>query len=256
MDISAFEQFKERIANEHKVFGQAKRITAASSTEVELLRRFYSIGSERVDVVPPGYNANRFYFDPEAKSPYDKPFIFATGRHVISKGFHHLVHAFAGLVPKRDILLVIAGGGSKDPSAEELAADAAIHEAIAEHHLEDRVLLVGQLKVEELARHMQTAKAFVLCSSYEPFGIVALEAMACNTPVIVSNHGGIKDILRNNENCILIEPTDYEEVTSSMAKVLDFSDYGKRLAATAHNMVTQQFTWAHVAALMYQTYLK
>ncbi len=256
-NLSAFEQFKERIAVEHRVFGEAKRITAASTTEVELLRRFYSIGSEKVDVVPPGFNANRFYRDDKAKSPYDRPFIFATGRHTISKGFHHLIHAFAGLVPEHnDLLLVIAGGGSTEPSAEEKLADAAIHEAIAEHHLENRVILAGHLEVSELARHMQTAAAFVLASSYEPFGIVVLEAMACNTPVIVSSHGGIKDILRHEDNCLIIEPTNHEEVTKAMAKIIDHPDYGRYLAQTAHSMVLQQFTWKNVAATLYHTYLK
>jgi mannosylfructose-phosphate synthase len=256
IDLSAFEQFKERIAVEHRVFGQAKRITAASTTEVELLRRFYSIGSEKVDIVPPGFNDNRFYADDKAESPYDRPFIFATGRHAISKGFHHLIHAFAGLVPERDLLLVIGGGGSAEPSQEEKLADAAIQEAIAEHHLQDRVILAGHLDVAELARHMQTAAAFVLASSYEPFGIVVLEAMACNTPVIVSSHGGIKDILRHEDNCLIIEPTNHEEVKRAIAKIIDHPDYGRYLAKTAHDMVIQQFTWKNVAATLYSTYLK
>jgi mannosylfructose-phosphate synthase len=254
-EVEQLFRYKERISAEHAIFGAAQRITGASSMEVELFRRFYGIGSEKVDTVPPGFDNQRFCPSEDKISPYMRPYIFSTSRHVLSKGFDHLLAAF-GLIAKETDAMVVIGGGSADPQGEELKVRQMLERMIEELSLRGRVHILGYLSDEELVRHYRNAVLFTLCSAYEPFGIVVLEAMACAAPVVVSSAGGIREVLRDGENGLLADPSDHQALANAFRKIVHNREYGRFLGLAGAQMVHEQFTWRHVAGLLRQSYEK
>lgn len=190
-----------RITAERRIVAGADAIVAASEHEVTLLRTLYDADPARLAVIPCGVNLDRF-------QPLDRtgarlslrvgerPMVFYAGRLEPLKGLDLLIEAMA-LLP--GVLLIIAGGDAQSgPYVRELEARA---RALG---IAERVRFAGAVPQGELARYYSAADVAVLPSFYESFGLVALEAMACGTPVVASRVGGLPATIRDGENGYLV----------------------------------------------------
>jgi len=88
---------------------------------------------------------------------------------------------------------------------------------------------------------------FVLPSLFEPFGMTTQEAMACGKAVIASKLGGIRNVIDNGVNGILIDPTKKEEFASSMLSLLDDKDKTTLIGQNAHNLIIESYSWEAMA---------
>jgi glycogen(starch) synthase len=87
-----------------------------------------------------------------------------------------------------------------------------------------------------------------------PFGIVALEAMAAHCPVVVSNVGGLAEVVTRNETGIIVQPDDVESLAWGIGEILSKPDESAKLAASAYNMVNEKYTWDRIADRVVSVY--
>ena len=120
--------------------------------------------------------------------------------------------------------------------------------------VDDQVTFVGRRDRAELADYYAAADVFVSTPWYEPFGITPLEAMACGTPVIGSNVGGIKYSVRDGETGFLVPPRDPDALADRLAHLLGDRRLLQAFGANGLARVRRSFTWRHVATALSDVY--
>lgn len=161
-----------------------------------------------------------------------------TGRLDLEKGIDTLLNAFALLKRQRsDVRLAIVGRG-------------ALRETIQEHtrklHLERDVMLCGYLEGQVLRSLYRVSDIHVCPSHYEPFGLVALEAMAAGTPVVVSDTGGLRDIVTGDRVGRKFPPRDVPALADALQELVDHPGLRRELGQAGRKHVLQNFAWARL----------
>jgi D-inositol-3-phosphate glycosyltransferase len=246
----------ERFAIEEEVVREADAIIAECPQDEEDLIRLYDADPERVTIIPAGFDPREF--SPMSKElaraalglPPRERIVLHVGRMVPRKGVDNVVHGFARMrdrfpVPAR---LVIVGGETDgpDPAATpEIGRLAAIAE---EEKVSERVTFTGRVARERLRYFFSAADVFVTTPWYEPFGITPLEAMACGTPVIGSNVGGIRFTVRDGETGYLVPPDDPDALADRLTHLLGHPNVATVLRSHAIARANDLFTWRHVGS--------
>ncbi|MFP4561162.1 MAG: glycosyltransferase [Thiohalorhabdus sp.] len=254
-----------RIANEHRVMAAADRIIALTEMEKGVLERRYGVDPAKVAVVPAGVDteAYRPTGDPAALRKRlglaeDERLVFTTGRLDPRKGYELLLDAIPEATRRlaergiRARFLLPAGGEELDDN--ERAVRATMEERIARHGLADRVILFPHLSFDELLAHYTAADLFVLPSPYEPFGLVAVEAMACGTPVLATRNGGPPEIIDPGQEGDLVDPSDAEEFGRALGELLGDGQRLARMGEQARRKAREVFDWRAVAAAIRGVY--
>jgi len=166
----------------------------------------------------------------------------AIGRLSAEKGYDHLLEAVSLLSQKGyDIRLVIIGEGGQRAELEALAAKFGIT---------DRVLMPGYKENAHL--YLPCFSVFAISSFTEGLPITLLEAMQAGTPVVATKVGGIPFVLKDDETGILVQPFNSRDLAEGILKIHQNAALGKRLAATARQVVNREYT----SAVMAEKYLK
>ncbi len=160
----------------------------------------------------------------------DEVMILSVARLVEQKGMKYLIEAMKGL----DAKLVILGRGPKEKSLKK---------RVKKLGIEENVIFVTERIPEDMLPKMYAASdIFALPSLYEPFGLVAVEAMASGKPVVVSRIGGLKEIV-TPEVGFLVEPRDPADMASKLALLLSSPELRKKMGKEARKRVEENFTW-------------
>lgn len=171
--------------------------------------------------------------------PDDVPLVVLAGRIEWEKGGDVAVRALPDVRQRNDdVRLVLAGSGSQRPSLADLAA---------EHGVAEAVHFAGHLDEGELAALLAAADVALVPSSYEPFGMVALEASASGTPVIAGAAGGLPEVVTSGETGLLVPPRDPLALADAIVQLLDDPAYGARLVGAAQREIARRFVWPLVA---------
>jgi D-inositol-3-phosphate glycosyltransferase len=255
---------KYRIKGENHVIEVADLIIAATENEQDQLFDLYQVPSEKVKIIPPGVNIHHFYPIPtdEAKeaiglSPRDKAALFV-GRIEPLKGVDTLLQAMAIL--KRncrlficpDYLIIIGGdpGGEEEKLSYEMTR---LQSLSHELDLEDMVIFLGKRGQDSLPYYYSAAEVVVMPSHYESFGMVALEAMACGTPVIASRVGGLAHLVKDGETGFNVPAQDPDALAEKLRALFVDHDlraaFGARAAAYARG-----FSWEIITKQMTEVY--
>ena len=237
---------ESRVSVEELVVGSADAIAVCSQQEKEDLVRLYRAHRHKVRVVPAGVDVDLFrpMNKSRAKSVLGleaKKVILYVGRIEPLKGIDLLLRSVALLEDAADTRLLIVGGRpGEDPELERLNS-VAVQLGIA-----DKVTFAGAVKQTELPAYYCAADVFVLPSYHESFGLAALEAMACGTPVIVSRVGGLKTFIREGETGYLI-PWHCPEPFAQRLDMLLANSGLRRTLGRAARAKAEQMTWGKVA---------
>jgi glycosyltransferase involved in cell wall biosynthesis len=113
--------------------------------------------------------------------------------------------------------------------------------------MHDKVHIIGYVPDEKLVASYQRAKLFVLPSIFEPFGMTALEAMACGIPVVASKFGGIKTVISSGENGLLVDSANKNEFANGIMKLLKNRELAARLGQKGHETIHKYYSWEAVA---------
>jgi D-inositol-3-phosphate glycosyltransferase len=238
---------ERRIETERLVVQTAERVVVASQHEKTLLMRLYDAGDARVSVIPCGVNLDRF--TPinriAARSALglatDAQYLLFVGRLEPLKGLELLIDALAELEDSAPVLLV-AGGDAR-------AADymGRLRDQAARLGLGERVRFVGAVPQERLPLYYSAADVCVVPSYYESFGLVALEAMACGTPVVASRVGGLTGTVQDGVSGYLIPWRCPQPFADKIDLLLTNDELRRTMGAAAHERA-QRFRWSAVAS--------
>ncbi len=241
-------RFSQRIREEKKVFRAVNGQTATTKAQKQVMKSHYDFQSENTVIISPGVDIEAFHPD-EASGDSELPtnYIFCLSRIDENKGHEVLLNAF-DLVRRKvpDIHLVI-GGGSPEPKPREVKLLNKIQRIIEECGMRDLVHVIGYVPDEKMRALYRRARLFVLPSTFEPFGMTALEAMACGTPTVVSEFAGISEFLHDNRDCIITNPTSKEEFSTAIVELLENRDLAERIGRAGLVLVHDRFSWEAIA---------
>lgn len=240
--------FKRRLAEEMKIFRSVRAQTVTTELQKEKLKELYGFESDNVVVIPPGVDVHRFS-PPEDREDRirDNRYIFCLSRIDANKGHNLLLYAF-DIVRKsvKDVRLVI-GGGSPNPGPREREVLDNMKRIIKEREMQDSVEIMGYISDDMLVSLYGRAELFVLPSIFEPFGMTALEAMACGTPVVASKFGGIKNVIESGVNGLLVDPADADEFARAIIGLLDNSELARLYGRRGRETILEHFSWESIA---------
>jgi glycogen(starch) synthase len=230
------------------------RIIACSYYMSREVQTTFGVPPEKVDVIPNGVDPRRFdelhgidlsSFRLGFARP-DQPIVYYVGRIVPEKGLQILVDA-APLVLSEwpEVKFVIAGGGE---FGNDLRAKAA---ALG---VTDSILFTGRIPDEVRDSLFKVADCAVFPSLYEPFGIVALEAMAAGTPVVVSDVGGLSEVVDHNVTGIKVHPNDPGSLAWGILYTLQNAGWSRLRAENANVVARSEYNWGRIADLTLKTY--
>jgi mannosylfructose-phosphate synthase len=253
-------KFRHRIAEELRIFNSVTAQSVTTQLQKEKLDELYNFSADNVEVISPGVDVHTFNLaEPETEKEIGEPqnrYIFCLSRIDANKGHDLLLHAF-DIVQKRvpDVSLVI-GGGSPNPQERELKIFSVMKNIIKQKKMEDRVQVIGYVPDDKLVSLYQQASLFVLPSIFEPFGMTALEAMACGTPVVASKFGGIRNVIMTGKNGLLVNPSDAGEFAEAMIKLIENKTLAEELGIEGYQTIRKFFSWEAIARRHLEFYNK
>ena len=218
------------------------------------LQRLFGLPFEKINVVPNGVNLNIFSGverDYEFRRKFatdNEKIILFMGRLVYEKGVQHLVAAMPKILSQyNDVKLVIAGKGAM---ADELKAQA---HALG---IENKVCFAGYMNGKDVQKMYKAADISVFPSTYEPFGIVALEAMLSENPIVVSDIGGLNEIVTHRENGMKSYAGNSNSIADSVLELLFDHQLCSNMVKKAKNKVRNEYNWNKIAQDTHFTYQK
>jgi glycogen(starch) synthase len=224
------------------------RVIACSEYMRDEIADYFQCPRDKIDVVPNGVETTRFdrlegqdltHFRNMYALPFEQ-IVFSVGRVVFEKGLHVLVRAMPIILPQQPTAkAVIAGKGPELDSLRSLAWSLGVGE---------KVLLTGFIADEDRDRLFKIANCAVFPSLYEPFGIVALEAMAAKCPVVVSEVGGLKDVVQHARTGINVYPDDPASLAWGIVHTLQHPDWAAARVENAYQMVREEYNWERIAS--------
>jgi len=167
------------------------------------------------------------------------PLLVFAGRLEWEKGADVCIEALARVRQRHhDARLVLAGAGSQEANLRRLAKRLQIDHVVQ---------FPGRLGQAELAALFGAADVALAPSSYEPFGILALEAGAAGTPVIAGDSGGLREVIEHEVTGLLVPPRDPIDLAAAILRLLDEPGLAERLVRAAHERTSREFVWSAVA---------
>lgn len=237
----------------YRILKDASKVIAVTSTEVEQYKSL-GISEDKIEIVRSGIDLSQFDDLPE-RGKFRKKYglndsqkiILYLGRIHKTKGLDLLVKAFTELSKHlNEAKLVIVGPDDGYlPSLEKL---------IGELEISDKVLFTGPLYEREKLRAYVDADVYVLPSFYEIYGITVLEAMACGTPVIVTDRCGIADVIGGQAG--LVVPHDKEQLQHALLHMLSDDKIRRQSGESGKLLVGERFGWAIIAQEAERVYQK
>lgn len=250
----------ERIAIEHRVVHEADRIVAECPQDKEDLMRAYGADASRLSMVPCGVDTREFRPGSmvEARRKLglheDDFIVLQLGRLVPRKGIDNVIQAMAHLGAGRPARLLVVGGNSADPDDGRTPEISRLRGFAQRCGVAGSVSFVGQRQRDALRDYYLAADAFVSTPWYEPFGITPLEAMACGTPVVGSDVGGIRFSVADEVTGYLVPPRDPQALAQRLERLRANPALAAALGRAGVHRVRSRFTWDRVATDLLDVY--
>jgi glycosyltransferase involved in cell wall biosynthesis len=252
---------EERVAIEQQVAAAADSVIAECPQDREDLIMHYQVPPEKITMIPCGFSQEEFYpiKKKEARQKLqmdpDEPMLLQLGRMVPRKGVDNVVKALGQLKRGgKNVRLVIVGGESDQPDPQQCPETNRLFRIAQENGIAGQVHFAGRKQREMLKYYYAAADLFITTPWYEPFGITPLEAMACGTPVIGANVGGIKYSVLDGETGALVSPDNPAELADKVNELIFDAGKLEQFGLNAIDRVNNYFTWAQVTRKMSRLY--
>mgnify|MGYP000263185019 FL=1 len=218
------------------------------------LQRLFGLPYDKINVIPNGINLNNFTGierDYDFRRQYamdNEKIILYVGRLVYEKGIQHLIAAMPKILSNyHDAKLVIAGKGGM---IDDLKAET------SSLGLDNKVYFTGYMDSKKVQKMYKCADVAVFPSTYEPFGIVALEAMLAGVPTVVSDVGGLDEIVTHGVDGMKSYAGNSNSIADSVTALLYDHQLATNISKKARQKVKEQFNWEKIAQDTHFTYEK
>lgn len=247
--------FRRRIREEKVIYDECELLIATTPTQRDILTDgVYDVPLEKIRVIPPGYDDQRFF--PVSLSTrqvlkqqlgLQGPVVLALGRIAKNKGYDLLLEAMSPVferVPEARLVLAVGSTAPNDAEQEMIGQLRGLAQELGIAH---RVVFKDYIQDNELADYYRAADVFALSSRYEPFGMTAIESMACGTPTVVTTEGGLCEQVAWGIEAIYANPFDPEAYGHAIAAVLQHPRIAAQLAKFGPRKARSRFTWTGIA---------
>ncbi|MFC1940999.1 glycosyltransferase [Chloroflexota bacterium] len=235
-----------RIETERDLAQNCHRIIAPTEKEKEALLRHYGSSSERISVIPCGVNLE--LFQPVDKDVSKRQLGFADDKLVLFvgrieplKGISQLLKTMTYLQNGQKPRLVIIGGDVNSQSEMEV-----LKELACNLHIQDSVTFLGLVKYEQMPYFYNAADTCVIPSYYESFGLVALESLACGTPVVATDVGDLKSVIRQGDMGYVITNNAPHHLAEKIALLLSRPSPDAESTLSIRASVSR-YRWSNIA---------
>lgn len=220
------------------------KVICHSENEKALLSKF-SVPEEKVRIIPAGVDFDHFRVVPSPdrfRDFYDISgrIVLFVGRLASNKGLKHLIDSVPKVISEsKDTTFVLVG---EDESQRNLLEKQAERLGVR-----DKLIFTGHITDNELLRSAYSAcDVFVLPSEYEAFGIVLLEAMACEKPCIATNVGGVPEVVEDGKTGLLVEYGNPEQLANAIIELIGDENRRTEMGRAGRRRVKENFTWPKV----------
>ncbi len=253
-DTPGVEQEPElRIDTERGLSQTCDRILAATEREKKQIIRYHDVSAGKIGVVPCGVNLDLFSPMEATRArqqlglDHNEILLLYVGRLAPSKGVDRLLEAMGFLRPRKGVRLLIVGGDGDQPhSFQDLT------KRYKNSKTGNRVVFVGRIEQEELPTYYSAADLLVVPSRYESFGLVALEALACGTPVVATGVGAMKNIIIEGQTGYVVKDGSPGSLAEGIERLMSVS---RVMSSDAIRASVAGFDWSRVASKLFDEYL-
>lgn len=246
-------RFEERIRKEFLVYQMSDFVIATTHQQAELLREEYDLLEKRMIVVPPGMDESRFspvrqgeLIALREKYGLQATDVLTLGRMAHNKGYDLLIEALPtliNLVPEARLIAAIGG----EDSAQDDMGIGTLKERAQALGVADKIKWIGYVADDELVDYYRAASVFSMSSRYEPFGMVAIEAMACGTPSVVTVHGGLMEAFDYGRHALYADPNRPLEYGTMLAIPMMYPALAHQLSVEGARFARRNFGWTGIA---------
>lgn len=257
--IEADYRFEERIRKEFLTFRRCDHVIATTNQQLEVLSKDYDVPANWVTMIPPGIDESRYTPITQAEGQalrrrlhWRKHDVYTVGRAAANKGYDLLIQALPELqteVP--DARLKLAVGANSDEDLQKVEKWKAMADELG---VGESVHWIGYVEEADMPDHYRAAPVFALPSRYEPFGMTAVEAMACGTPCVVTVHGGLEEMFDFGSHALFADPKRPREFAVMLAMPLRYPQLRERLSVAGARFARRMFGWTSIAARTLETF--
>ncbi|MDH7477058.1 MAG: glycosyltransferase family 4 protein, partial [Candidatus Bathyarchaeota archaeon] len=260
MDYGVFESGSiafdyERMIHETEAWltYEAWKVICCSDYMVSHVKWAFGLPTDKLIMIPNGVEAETYTkiehedlsnFRSKFALPEEKIVLFV-GRLVYEKGVHVLINAVPKVLEKVNAKFVIVGNGYMKEQLSNIVKNMG---------LAHKVHFTGFMDDETLRKLQKCADVSVVPSLFEPFGIVAIEAMAAKSPVVVSDTGGLSEIVEHGVTGVKVYANNPESLTWGITKVLLDGNFAKMIKENAYKKVQEKYNWNKIAQQTKATY--
>ncbi len=249
--------FSHRISEEKHIMHSVTGQTVTSHEEMAKIEQLYNCKPKRVEFIPPGVDVHKFRpLNPgEKELEFDLPdkYILMLSRTSKAKGHDLLLKAFPQVLKEfEDLHLVISVDlDCQDQEGLDVLSNI---KSFLDENPQENIKLWGCIPNEFLPVIYRNALLYVLPARFEPFGMAALEAMACQVPAVISQYAGIQENLTDGEDYLKIDPYHTPQLADTIIKLLENEELAHQIAKKGREMVVQNFSWEAVAQRFIEFY--
>lgn len=225
-------------------YDSSKIIVCSNSMKYDVIQRL-NVNPIKISVIPNGVNPERLNIRVDISRTRERygvywkeQMILFVGRLTSQKGCEYLIRAMPQILNKYNAKLLIVGDG---PSRNYLESEA------SRLGVSSKVIFTGFLSDSEMVKLMKSTDVLVVPSIYEPFGIVALEGMAANVPVVASDIDGLSEIIRHGENGIKVFPQNPYSIFWGVDRILSNHNLGEYLKEKGRESIEKEFSWSVIS---------
>ena len=224
---------------------EAWKVICCSDYMIQHVKWAFGLPNDKLVMIPNGVNTQSYEDSDDDLATFRSKFalpeekiVLYVGRLVYEKGIHILINAVPKILEKANAKFIIVGSGYMK---EQLLS------IVRSMGLEHKVLFEGFVDEETLLKLQKCADVSVVPSLFEPFGIVALEAMAAKSPVVVSDTGGLSEIVEHDVTGVKAYPNNPDSLAWGIKKILLDDAYRERIRENAYRKVMEKYDWIKIA---------
>lgn len=247
--------FRKRIREEKIIYDECDVMVATTPVQRHILEKGeYDVAADKIRLLPPGYDDLRFFPVSKAQKMalkheygYEGRIVLALGRMSANKGYDLLIRSMPVVFDRIKNAKLLLAPGSPEPDDQEKKQVVALQTLVDKLDIADRVIIRSYIPDEDLENHYRIADVFALSSRYEPFGMTAVEAMACGTPTVITTQGGLWEQVEWGREALYADPFDPEAFGHAICTILHLPRVAEQLAKFGPQKARSRFTWMGIA---------